>query len=37
MSILKSAEMHMGIITMEEFLERNAEKHPELLNFMGFA
>lgn len=30
-------EMKMGIITMEDFITMNSARHPELVNYMGFA
>jgi hypothetical protein len=30
-------EFKTGIITMEDFITMNSSRHPELVNFMGFA
>ena len=30
-------EYKTGIITMEDFITMNSSRHPELVNFMGFA
>lgn len=30
-------DVKTGIITMEDFITMNSSRHPELVNFMGFA
>ena len=37
LSILKGDEMKLNVITMEDFIVMNAARHPELMNYMGFA
>ena len=34
---LLPGELSKGILTMEDFIIMNKDKHPELANFMGFA
>lgn len=37
LSMLKGDEQKLNVITMEDFLVMNASRHPELMNYMGFA
>jgi len=35
--MLKGDDVKLNVITMEDFIVMNAARHPELMNYMGFA
>lgn len=37
LTFLKNDQLKVGVITMEDFIVMNSAKHPELMNYMGFA
>ena len=37
LNILKVDDMKVNVISMEDFIVMNSARHPELMNYMGFA